>query len=321
MRTTALSPVSSFKKPQLSPGAIAQNLILYARPIAHALPLLLLGGDIEQNPGPWKTEDYCFLPSHLEQTLRYFNLHLPRIDLFASPEHHLVHRYYSLRNSAFPFTWDPSLGLLWANPPFSLLHQVVRKSIADRSFILILHPDWKQTSLTLLQSHSIGHLRFHGIPMFHRNGFIFPPPTWDILVFLLSPLPTTLLGWRKCLPNDGDVERNPGPDSSVSSTHENPFVQFVNFYSETFLGVLDSVTLGRSLVQVTVFIKNREGSLERFRAWVEGCFEISDELLLKIIAGYTCYASGSLTYDATGNFLWNIPRLLNLHRLRVCDSK
>ena len=107
------------------------------------------------------------------------------------------------------------------------------------------------------------------------------------------------------------MERNPGSDSSVSSTHENPFVQFVNFYSETFLGVLDSVTLGRSLVQVTVLIKGREGSLERFRAWVEGCYEISDELLLKIIAGYTCYASVSLTYDATGNFLWEHPPIVD----------
>ena len=70
---------------------------------------------------------------------------IPSVDGFANPQLHLLDRWWgpgsSIPNSLeVPWGEEP---LLWLNPPFSLLPQVIHKLKKDRARAIVVFPHWE----------------------------------------------------------------------------------------------------------------------------------------------------------------------------------
>ena len=91
----------------------------------------------------------------------------PVIDLFVIKAHHQLPRYYSADPNdaraegynAFDFHWSPDV-VLYANPPWSLIDQVLEKVVSDCSRIILVASFWTKASwylklCKLLKDHSI----------------------------------------------------------------------------------------------------------------------------------------------------------------------
>ena len=75
----------------------------------------------------------------------------PCIDLFASHVHHQLPRCYSayqndqdaLGPNAFAYLWDPGIWL-YANPPWTLIGNVLTNIAEEGSMVLLVTPHWKE---------------------------------------------------------------------------------------------------------------------------------------------------------------------------------
>ena len=72
----------------------------------------------------------------------------PSADLFASATHKQLHRYYSrtpdpkaLGTNALSFDWQAE-SAHYANPPWSLIPQVLSKIVADEVRLMLVVPEW-----------------------------------------------------------------------------------------------------------------------------------------------------------------------------------
>ena len=72
----------------------------------------------------------------------------PSADLFASATHKQLHRYYSrtpdpkaLGTNALSFDWQAE-SAPYANPPWSLIPQVLSKIVADEVRLMLVVPEW-----------------------------------------------------------------------------------------------------------------------------------------------------------------------------------
>ena len=74
----------------------------------------------------------------------------PTIDLFASQRHKQLPGYYTadkhdrkaLGHNAFAYFWERDK-MLYANPPWSLIPQVLEKIRKEHSRVLLITPKWK----------------------------------------------------------------------------------------------------------------------------------------------------------------------------------
>ena len=97
-------------------------------------------------------EDVQLDPTIFDQAchLLYF---YPSVDLFASREHHQVHRYFSADPSdmaasghnAFAHHWQ-SEQRPYLNPPWSLIHRVLEKLEQDNVRAMVFVPEWTWSS-------------------------------------------------------------------------------------------------------------------------------------------------------------------------------
>ena len=75
----------------------------------------------------------------------------PCIDLFASHRNHQLPRYYiaykddteALGQNAFAYVWYPRV-CLYANPPWTLIGNVLAKIAKEGSRVLLVTPHWKE---------------------------------------------------------------------------------------------------------------------------------------------------------------------------------
>jgi hypothetical protein len=107
-------------------------------------PSLLLSGDMEPNPGPFPaqscllcpapgthpvpqgpTEDYQLHPHFFLEAPGRLGTATPTLDAFAAPWNSQLPNFWCHHVDAFRQSWLGSTPL-WANPPFSLLHLVLR---------------------------------------------------------------------------------------------------------------------------------------------------------------------------------------------------
>ena len=72
----------------------------------------------------------------------------PSVDLFASATHHQLHRYYSkdydplsLGQDAFRYDWLAEAAP-YANPPWSVIPQVLQKVMRDQVRMMLVVPEW-----------------------------------------------------------------------------------------------------------------------------------------------------------------------------------
>ena len=92
----------------------------------------------------YRTENYQLARHALENGLAALQLSLDEIqvELFASPQQHVMQLYCSKRtNNAFRFFWK-TMGLVYANPPFSLLAKVLTKIAYEAGRVVMCTPDW-----------------------------------------------------------------------------------------------------------------------------------------------------------------------------------
>ncbi|EPS62093.1 hypothetical protein M569_12700, partial [Genlisea aurea] len=99
----------------------------------------LLGGSGKKGSPPG--EDYAFLADKFHDVVQALGVGEPKVDVFASPANARCTTCWNPENSAFAKQWGAQ-GLLWINPPFSQLSEVVNKIETDGAECLLVCPDW-----------------------------------------------------------------------------------------------------------------------------------------------------------------------------------
>ena len=92
----------------------------------------------------YRTENYQLARHVLENGLAALHVNLDEIqvELFAGQQQHLMQLYCSKRlNNAFHFFWK-AVGLVYANPPLSLLAKVLTKIAYEGGKVVMYTPDW-----------------------------------------------------------------------------------------------------------------------------------------------------------------------------------
>ena len=95
----------------------------------------------------YRTENYQLVRPVLEKRLAALQLDLNEIqvEVFPSKEQHLMQLYCSRNlNNAYRFYWK-SMGLCYANPPFSQLAKVFTKIALEGARVVLCTPDWSAT--------------------------------------------------------------------------------------------------------------------------------------------------------------------------------
>lgn len=77
----------------------------------------------------------------MQEALTALDVEHPQVDAFASPKNARCSLFWDKKNSAFNRSWKAQ-GLLWINPPFNRLEEVVNKVESDQATCLFLCPNW-----------------------------------------------------------------------------------------------------------------------------------------------------------------------------------
>ena len=93
----------------------------------------------------WIRERYVVRPEIVHKALTTLGVQ-PMLDAFADSGAHVLPRWWGAggeNEDAFQQNWNPEqVGLLWANPPFSVLPQVIHKVKKDKAKVVLVCPDW-----------------------------------------------------------------------------------------------------------------------------------------------------------------------------------
>ena len=223
-------------------------------------------------------------------------------------------------DDAFRQSWEDE-ALLWVNPPFTLLPQVIGRLAQGRSRALLLFPDWHAPWTAAVAPLLRGVLRLPPVPLFsRRNGAPpLPAPRWRVIVGLVGDpvIPRLQLSSYHHNPvTDGDVESNPGPVVV-------PFLEFATKYGATFLASLDRADLARH----TIDLRHRSEpwsdqwlmvvySTTSLPASVDDCYTM--------LAAYEIYSRCTLQWDgAAGQWQPSVdPEVASLReRLRLLELR
>ena len=90
----------------------------------------------------WKREDYAFRFDQFREVVAELDVGQPQVDSFASLGNVRCPTYWSREDDAFTKDWA-SCGLLWCNPPFSLLGEVVNKLEREGAECILICPEWR----------------------------------------------------------------------------------------------------------------------------------------------------------------------------------
>ena len=107
----------------------------------------------------------------------------PTVDGFSQKETARLERWWGPGSSeaedAFSRSWSNEV--VWANPPFSLLHKVLVKVVDDKAHAIVVMPEWRTHSFFRLAKDlevcSIRFDRWEGI--FEENGSPLRKMSWD----------------------------------------------------------------------------------------------------------------------------------------------
>ena len=77
----------------------------------------------------------------MKDIVETFGLNVPSVDAFASKENRRSPKFWDTKVEAFKQDWGKE-PLLWINPPFETLDEVVDKIIADNAQAIVVVPKW-----------------------------------------------------------------------------------------------------------------------------------------------------------------------------------
>ena len=114
------------------------------------------------------------------------------VDLFASVKNKNEALFCSTQNSAWGYDWK-SLGLTWANPPFSKMEQVLTKVAMEKCDMILVTPIWSGSSEdqewnTLLSKLTVRQVPLPDLPLYipERATLPLPKPRWSSMVTFVS---------------------------------------------------------------------------------------------------------------------------------------
>ncbi len=121
--------------------------------------------------------------------------YFPSVDLFAWPENAQLSRFYTpcyrpeaCGTNAFVYDW--SFEVPYANPPWSLLPQVLSKVVADRCELMLVFPEWPHAPwYQLARSLEDRSVVLDGSIYLDSDGHLRPPPKWKTRVSILRGSP------------------------------------------------------------------------------------------------------------------------------------
>jgi hypothetical protein len=152
----------------------------------HSTPPLALLYDYPSHPPAFAPEEEVMLaPSIFLAMCQNFGVH-PEIDLFASSNMTQLPAYYTadkqdslaLGCNAFSVHWDPTRWL-YANPPWSLLDQVIDKIQREGSRLLLVTPYWPNAPWFQTLRQLTLDRRKWSQPLYQDpNGALRPAPSW-----------------------------------------------------------------------------------------------------------------------------------------------
>ena len=152
----------------------------------------------------YRTENYQLVRPVLENGLAALQVDLNevQVELFASKEQHMMQLYCSrYLNNAYRFYWK-SMGLCYANPPFSQLAKVLTKIALEGARVVVCTPDWGTTGKhtywrRLLDCITVGRTELPNGPIYvpEDSQETMPAPEWgsflSIVESSLNPIPVS----------------------------------------------------------------------------------------------------------------------------------
>lgn len=146
----------------------------------------------------FQTEAYQLLPVHRNSAIAKLGLDREQIqvDLFASQKNKQEALFCSRRNSAWRYDWSllaSGGSVLWANPPFSKIEQVLTKVVLEKVRMVITTPEWGASGSSarwrsLLDRMTVARVALPaGEPTYMtERGKVIPAPKWLTTVSLLD---------------------------------------------------------------------------------------------------------------------------------------
>jgi DNA N-6-adenine-methyltransferase (Dam) len=96
-----------------------------------------------RSPARWIAQDYQVRDEYVADVLRRLGVH-PQVDAFADRYNKRFPRWWGKRSpeawDAFEEPWDRDI--LWMNPPYSRISDVVRKVKQDAAHVVLVVPRW-----------------------------------------------------------------------------------------------------------------------------------------------------------------------------------
>jgi hypothetical protein len=91
------------------------------------------------HPAGWYTTNYAVIDLWRDKLVEWSDLDIT-IDAFANKTNRRFRRFWSLKNNAFLKSWTKEI--LWCNPPFHLILEVIEKIILSQAQALLIVPRW-----------------------------------------------------------------------------------------------------------------------------------------------------------------------------------
>lgn len=142
-------------------------------------------------------EDYQIIKKWLSKAINTFQIEMPKVDLFAARHNSNARNYYAERLdggtgqlgvNALETSWSAKDGL-YANPPWTLLNEVIKKVADDKATLVLVAPVWRTARWwNTLERLTVKKFDVpKGEPVYRtETRAAVPPPRWSTTIRLLS---------------------------------------------------------------------------------------------------------------------------------------
>ena len=168
--------------------------------------------------------------------------------------------FWNPSDDALAHSWHGS-HFLWINPPWHYLPRVTTKLLNERPNALVVTPTWNTRWYRTLTRNCHSAISLPHQPLFRTSTYSLPlpPPTWHITIFYFGyNMGIQNSSWVRHLPNDGDIESNPGPTKIPT------FSDFITHDMDIFIAAMSDMDKARQtgLLRARIRVVNENPSDE-----------------------------------------------------------